>query len=99
MSFQSFSTDVPSKKPNSNSNKTFWTGTEYKWLTWEELHQKITKYNQNNPEEPINSRSYPFLYKSIPGAPSNPLLHYPDFKERGSWSALLGKTCPKVFSS
>ena len=99
ISFQSFSTDTLFEKPNPNSNKIFWSGTEYRWLTWEELHQEIIKYNQNHPEEFINSRSYPLLYKEIPGAPSNPWLHYLDFKERGGWAALLGKICSKALVS
>ncbi|MDE0119164.1 MAG: hypothetical protein OXM55_04055 [Bdellovibrionales bacterium] len=97
ISFQSFSADTFFKEPVQHHNKTFWSGTEYRWLTWEELHQAIIKYNQNNPQEPINSRSYPILYREIPGAPAGPWTYYPDFKERGSWPGLLG-TPPKHLS-
>ena len=64
-------------------------------LTWEELKEAILEYNKTAPEgERINSKSYldRKLYKKIPGAPSSPRLLYSDFKERGGWWALLGKT-------
>ena len=90
ISFQSFSVNASFEELAQKPNRKIWSGTEYRWLTWEELHQAIVEYNQNNPGEQINSRSYPFLYTKIPGAPASPWTIYPDFKEKGGWPALLG---------
>ena len=90
ISFQSFGADISSEEQPRNTSRKIWSGTEYRWLTWEELHLAIVEYNQNNPGEQINSRSYPFLYTKIPGAPASPWTHYLDFKKRGGWPALLG---------
>ena len=68
-------------------------------LTWEELSTALIKMIQEG--EKVNSIIYigDKLYKKIPGAPSHPERFYPDFKERGGWAALLGKTCQRVFKS
>ena len=62
-------------------------------LTWEELRDAIVEYNKKAPEgkKIINSVTYQSFYKKIPDAPSDPGRFYPDFKERGGWSVLLGK--------
>ena len=75
-----------------NSIRRFWSGKEFRWLTWEELRAAIIEYNKRTPEgKRINSVTYgrDKLYKKILGAPSNPRTFYPDFKERGGWLALL----------
>ncbi|MDE0518184.1 MAG: helicase-related protein [Bdellovibrionales bacterium] len=58
-----------------SSIRKFWSGKEFRWLTWEELREAIREYNKGAPEgERISSVTYQKakLYKRIPGAPSQP---------------------------
>ncbi|MDE0518782.1 MAG: hypothetical protein OXH36_04420 [Bdellovibrionales bacterium] len=98
MQAQSFSVGFFSK----SSARKIWSGKEFRRLTWEELREAIIEYNERASEgEKITSVTYVKgkLYKRIPGAPSHPEIFYPDFKERGGWPALVGKTCPTAFVS
>ncbi|MDE0119267.1 MAG: helicase-related protein, partial [Bdellovibrionales bacterium] len=77
-----------------SSIRKFWSGKEFRWLTWEELRAAIREYNKGAPEgERINYVTYVKgkLYKKIPGAHSSPAQFYSDFKERGGWADLLSQ--------
>lgn len=69
-------------------------------LTLDELKTAIVHYNKKALQirQITNSTSYKKFYKHIPYAPHDPSRAYPEFKERGGWDFLLGKTCRKTLA-
>ena len=69
-------------------------------LTMDELKTGIAHYNKKALQirQITDTASYKKFYKNIPNAPRDPSQFYSEFKEKGGWKFLLGKTCQKTLS-